>query len=104
MTALEILREVVPPLVTVWVLIVAMLVSAARDRRAERPWPPSGSAGVTVVAGFGVFLAYVGVFHTLATGDQTALPSALAGGGALLGIAVVGFAVLSGLRRLRGRG
>ena len=104
MTAAEILRQVVPPLVTLWILIVAMLVSAARDRREERPWPPRGSAAVTVAAGFGVFLLYVGVFHTLATGDETALPSALAGGGALLGIAVVGFAVLSGIGRLRRRG
>jgi hypothetical protein len=82
------------------VLILAMLVSAAREKRQARPWPPPGRAAVTVVVGSGVFLLFVWVFQTLATGDKGALPSALAGGGVLLGVVVVGFALLSALDRL----
>lgn len=104
MTGLEILRVVVPPLVTVWILILAMLISAARERCEERPWPPRGSAAVTLVVGFGVFLAYVAVFQTLAARDETALRDALAGGGALLGVASVGFLLLSGIHRVWRKG
>ena len=98
MNAAEILRQVVPPLLTLWVVILLML--RAWLRRRGEPWPPRGSALVTVLAGFGFFLAIVWVFQTVATRDQTALPSALTGGAALLGIALVGFAALSGIERL----
>lgn len=103
MTAGEIVREVVPPLATVWVLILGMLWTGSRERREDRPWPPSGSSAVTVLVGFALFLLFVAVFQTLATGDEGALPSAVSGGGGLLGIALAGFLVLSGIRRLIGR-
>lgn len=95
---MRILREVVPPLVTLFV--VALLMLRAWHLHRSEPWPPRGSSLVTIVAGFAFFLAIVWVFQTLATRDEGALVSALTGGGALLAIALVGFATLSLAERL----
>lgn len=100
----RILREVVPPLVAVYALVLAML-GALRGG-----WPPRETrrslreiAG-TIVLGYACFLLIVLVFMTLATGDRTALPDAVWEGAALLGIAIPAFAALSaidGWRRAR---
>jgi len=100
----RILREVVPPLVTVYALVLAMLAAVRRG------WPPRGRSrslgevAATIAVGYASFLLIVLVFMTLATGDRTALPDAVWGGAALLAIAVPAFVVLSaidGRRRAR---
>lgn len=93
----RILREVVPPLVSVFALVLAMLAAIRRG------WPPRESrrslreVGATIVVGYAMFLLIVLVFMTLATGDGTALPEAVWEGAALLGIAIPAFAVLSAI-------
>lgn len=105
MSTREILRQVVLPLATLFAVVLAMLWASFRERGAERPWPPGGRAAVTMVVGYGAFLAIVAIFESLASGDEEALPEAVRGGGALLGIALGGFALLSALhRRLDRRG
>lgn len=97
----RILREVVPPLLTIYALVVAMLVSLRRG------WPPRRSArslgevAATIAFGYVAFLLIVLVFMTLATGDETALPAAVWEGAALLAIAIPAFAVLSAIEGRR---
>lgn len=99
----RILREVVPPLLTIYVLVVAMLVSL------RRRWPPRRfersprEVALTVSIGYLVFLLIVLVFMTWATGDETALPDAVWEGAALLAIAVPAFLALSAVDALRRR-
>lgn len=99
----RILREVVPPLLTLYLVALAMIFSLRRS------WPPSrtsrrlGEVAVTIALGYGFFLLIVLVFMTLATGDETALPAAVWEGAALLGIALPGFLALSALDAVRRR-
>ncbi|HEX6262911.1 MAG TPA: DUF6256 family protein [Actinomycetota bacterium] len=99
----RILREVVPPLLTIYVVVVAMLASLRRGwppRRFERPLR---EVAVTIMLGYGAFLLIVLVFMTWATGDESALPDAVWEGAALLGIAVPAFVALSAVDAFRRR-
>lgn len=93
----RILREVVPPLLALYVLVVAMLASLRRG------WPPRRvgrslrEVAATIALGYGCFLLIVLVFMTLATGDESALPAAVREGAALVAIALPGFIVLSAI-------
>lgn len=110
----RIFREIIPPLLTLYLFFLVMLASWVR-RRPERPrrdrrvgGPPPRYWAATMIAGYGFFLAIVFVFMDRATGDRTAMHDAFVGGSALLfGIVVPAFVVLSAaegwLRRRRSR-
>lgn len=93
----RILREVVPPLVTVYALVLAMLAALRGG------WPPRetvrslGEVAATIALGYAAFLLIVLLFMTLATGDRAALPDAVWEGAALLGIAIPAFLALSAI-------
>lgn len=90
------LRQVLPPLVTAYVIFVAMIVLVRR-----RPVPrPHGRSDRTVRAGAGrfvrtalggyvAFLVIVLVFHVWLAGERDAFASAVWGGAFLTSIAAV---------------
>ncbi len=99
----RIFREIIPPLLTLYLFFLVMLVAYVRRRPRrppegeERRWgPPLRYTAVTVTAGYLFFLGIVFVFMDLATGDRTAMRDAFMGGSALLfGIVVPAFLLLS---------
>ena len=93
----RVLREVVPPLVAVYALVLAMLAAIRKGWPPRETRRPLREIAVTIVLGYACFLLIVLVFMTLATGDRTALPEAVWEGAALLGIAIPAFVVLSAI-------
>src|SRR5512132_992556 len=97
---MRILREILPPLLFAYAVFVSVVIAAwRRPRGLEPPVPRTRDLVVTIAGGFLVFLAIVAVFHVWLLGDSGALRSALAGGGTLLAIALVAFAILSWVER-----
>jgi hypothetical protein len=105
-----VLRVVLPPLITAYVIFVLMVLSARR-RPVARPsaagWLGPRRAGLirhlaaTTAGGYVVFLAIVAVFHAWLGEERDALWSALVEG-ALLALTALALFALSA--RLRGVG
>jgi hypothetical protein len=103
------LEVVLPPLVTAFVVFVAMVIVAVRRPapqplgRAHRVEPsgrqrPGGVVGTTA-GGYVAFLVIVLVFHVAIAGEPDAFASAVWGGGFLAIIALCISAVQSMIRR-----
>jgi hypothetical protein len=101
------LKAVLPPVITAYVVFVLMVLSAQR-RPAPRPSVRSWWLGerrhglvryliITTSGGYAVFLGIVVVFHTWLASERGAITSALVGGTALA-VAVLG--LFAGLARL----
>ena len=111
----RIMSHVVAPTAFVFLLLVAMLVTAGLSW----PWEPKGEARVlphlpalsrlfrhllaTAAMGYGILLAIVAVFHVLIGGGSPSIIGAAASGGAFLAFGVVvplylGLAALIGRR------
>jgi TRAP-type C4-dicarboxylate transport system permease large subunit len=96
LTELSVLRQVLPPLVTAYVVFVAMVV-LARRRTVPRPRGRSErSSSVrlsrvvwTTVGGYVAFLVIVLIFHVWLAGETDALTSAVWSGAFLSGMTVV---------------
>jgi hypothetical protein len=92
-----VLRAVLPPLITAYVLFAAMVVLAWR-RPAARPIARGGGSTRvrfgrvvrTTVGGYVVFLAVVLIFHVWLAQEPDAFVNALWGGAFLSGIALSG--------------
>ncbi len=109
------LEVILPPLVTAYVLFVAMVVAAVRRPaprslgrdlpvdRFERQRP--GSVVGTTAGGYVAFLVIVLVFHVAIAGEHDAFASAVLGGG-FLSIVTLGIAAGESMfeRRLQRRG
>jgi hypothetical protein len=99
-----VLRAVLPPLITAYVIFVLMVVWARRRPvarpRAATAWLGPRRRGLirhvaaTTAGGYVVFLAIVAVFHAWLGEDRGALGSALVEG-TLLALAVLALFVLS---------
>jgi hypothetical protein len=106
-----VLRQVLPPLVTAYVVFVAMVV-LARWRPVPRPrGRGERSSGVhvgrvvwTTVGGYVAFLAIVLIFHVWLAGETDALTSAVWGGAFLSGMTVVAASASLLMRRRSRRG
>jgi hypothetical protein len=93
---LSVLRQVLPPLVTAYVVFVAMVV-LARRRPVPRPHGRSDEparaylsrVARTTVGGYVAFLVIVLIFHVWLTGETDALTSAAWGGAFLSGMTLI---------------
>ena len=106
----EIWRRIVPPLVTTFVVFLLLVRYHVRHAEpTERPAAPPGWPVfvryllTTVVAGYGMFLAIVLVFHVWLARDHAAMRSAVAGGAPLLAIVLPAFVLAEWLDRRRSR-
>jgi hypothetical protein len=97
-TSVHILRNVVVPVLSAYVLLAGVVLFAARHPQAERPEHPGMGWGprlrliaVTVGGGYACFLAIVLVFHVWVVGQHGAMASALRGGTFLAVVCAVVF-------------
>ncbi len=104
----EIWRRIVPPLVTTFVVFLLLVRYHVRHAEpTERPAAPPGWPVfvryllTTVVAGYGMFLAIVLVFHVWLARDHAAFRSAATGGAALLVIVLLAFVLMEWFARRR---
>ena len=104
----DIWRRIVPPLVTTFVVFLLLVRYHVRHADPAEPAPahPSMSAfvrylAVTAAAGYGMFIVIVLVFHGWLARDHPALRSAVAGGAALLAIALPAFVLAEWFARRR---
>jgi hypothetical protein len=98
----SVLRDVVIPIVSGYVVLAGVVVYAARHPEAARPGDASEGwresfrlVAVTVGGGFVVFVSIVLVFHTWIVGQRGALRSALHGGAFLALVCACTFVALS---------
>jgi hypothetical protein len=106
---MEVFRTIVVPVLSAYALLVCVVVYASRHPEAGRPrtsitgWRPRlRLIAVTVAGGYGCFLAIVVVFHVWVVGEQSALGSALRGGGFLAAICAAAFVMGSVVESIRG--
>ena len=105
------LEVVLPPLVTAYVVFIAMVIAAVRR---PAPRPPGradrversgrqrpGSVVGTTAGGYVAFLVIVLVFHVAIAGERDAFASAVWGGG-LLSIIALGISAGQSMIRRRG--
>ena len=104
----EIWRRIVPPLVTTFVVFLLLVRYHVRHADPAEPAPshPSMSGflrylAATAAAGYAIFVAIVLVFHVWLARDDAALRSAVAGGAALLAIALPAFVLAEWFERRR---
>ena len=104
---MEVIRAVVVPVLSAYVLLAGVVIYASRHPDAGRPrtsvtgWRPRLQLiAVTVAGGYGCFLVIVVVFHVWVVGQQGALSSALRGG-AFLAAACAAVFALGSLVELR---
>ncbi len=104
----EVLRRIVPPLVTTFVVFLLLVRYHVRHAEPTEPTPPRSSwsafvryLSATAATGYGMFLAIVLVFHVWLARDHAALRSAVAGGAALLVIVFPAFVLAEWIARRR---
>jgi hypothetical protein len=97
-----VLEVVLPPLATVYILFVAMVMVTLRRSRASPGVQTARGGHVvgTATGGFAAFLLIVMVFHVLIAGDTRAFGNAVVEGGVL---ALIALALMSALEAWRGR-
>ena len=105
---MPIVPDVVIPILAAYALLTGVVLYAARHPEGGRPrervsgWRPRlRLIAVTVVGGYGCFLAIVVVFHGWIAGQRGAPASALRGGAFLSAAAAAVFVVGSVLERAR---
>ena len=89
-------REILPPLVCGYAVFVAMVIGEWRhpvDAKVQRGRPRD--LIIMVAGGYLAFLLIVAIFHVVLAGEAGAFLSALVGGGFLVIVACVAFALLS---------
>ena len=105
---MEVFRTVLAPVLSAYALLVCVVLYASHHPDAGRPPTSFGGWGprlrliaVTVVGGYGCFLAIVLVFHVWLIGQRAALGSALRGGTFLAAICAIAFVVGSVVESMR---
>ena len=98
MSRVHVVRDVLVPVASAYVLLASVVVYAARHPGAGRPERPQWGWGprlrliaVTVGGGYACFLAIVLVFHVWVAGQRGAMASALRGGTFLAAVIAVAF-------------
>jgi hypothetical protein len=97
-SAVHVVRDVVVPVLSAYVLMAWVVVYAARHHRAGRPQRPAHGwrprlrlIAVTVGGGYVCFLVIVLVFHVWVVGQRGAMASALRGGTFLAAVCAAAF-------------
>jgi Family of unknown function (DUF6256) len=104
----EIVRRIVPPLVTTFVVFLLLVryhvqhAEPAEPTSPRFPWPAFiRYLAATAAAGYGMFLVIVLVFHVWLARDHAALRSAVVDGAALLAIVLPAFVLVEWVARRR---
>jgi hypothetical protein len=104
----NVLRDVVVPVVSAYAVLASVVLYAARHPEAGRPanvpsgWRPRlRLIGVTIMGGYAVFLGIVLVYHTWLVGQPAALRSALSGGSFLALVCAAAFLAWSVIEAMR---
>jgi hypothetical protein len=106
---MSVLRDVVIPLLSAYVVLAGVVIYAARHPDTEPVRVPRAGwrsrlrmISVTVAGGYAVFLAIVLVFHVWIAGQRAAIASAL-GGGSFLALMCAGAFLLGSILEAAGR-